>query len=231
MNISCVQEYYFDSPILLEVLGDLLYQYGEKKAARQLAARAYLKAAMQVDNEKSKAIYHKKVEQILYHQTVSGMKYVRTEEVTKYLLEEIAAGDAYFEKICRKEIDWIKNKLNPEVEFAKHYYLSPTMKKRKHSGVTNEFANLSFPDRPTSKGKILTPFPRKTIQLDRSDIQEIYRHYLDYTKHIHSPKTTEKIKAVNSTSQKANSYLWAIIISLFSFSIIGVLFYLKQKEK
>ncbi len=120
----------YDSPILLEALGDLLVGSGWAEGARQLAARAYLKASYHPSVSEVKYLYDKKVGYLLYHQFTDrkGERFT-LEDLEKSLKDEIEKGTSFYQNIRNDEIRWIQNGQDPDVEFAKKYYREPTLDK------------------------------------------------------------------------------------------------------
>lgn len=113
----------FDSPLLLEALGDLLLDdFGAD--AKQLAARAYLHASYSVEDEQARKAYRKFADQSL------NMQMQRGSELSLNVLEtdftkELAEGREWYETIRSDEQGWIAAGLDPEVEFSKKYYAAP----------------------------------------------------------------------------------------------------------
>ncbi|WP_299435735.1 hypothetical protein [uncultured Aquimarina sp.] len=118
----------YDSPVLLEALGDLLVANGWKNGARQLASRAYFKASYHSKQPETKSIYEQKVAFALYHQyTKKGGKRFTTQELEELLKQEIAEGNDFYQRIRNDEIEWIQLGQNPEEEFSKKYYQEPSL--------------------------------------------------------------------------------------------------------
>ncbi|HAI12453.1 MAG TPA: hypothetical protein DCM28_12170 [Phycisphaerales bacterium] len=120
---------HYDSPILLEALGDvLLFRVGSGQS-NMIAARAYLKAAMETDSQTAKAIYRKKADRALFMQEVIG-----TSRVQKDLEDEIKQGKALFAQIQADEQAWVKAGKNLDKAFQDKYYNSslPVMKVNWH---------------------------------------------------------------------------------------------------
>ena len=144
------------SPILLEALGDLLLNKGDDNGARHLAARAYLRASYQVDDEQAEKIYRKKVEYTIQHQVTKekgGSFSVHALE--KLLKEEIKEGDRFYKKIKNDEIKWINSDKDPELAFAEKYYYEPKIsRRRQHSDIPIGYATGRYLD-DTTIGKIV----------------------------------------------------------------------------
>ncbi|MDH7446256.1 tetratricopeptide repeat protein [Aquimarina sp. 2201CG14-23] len=129
----------YNSPILLEALGDLLMANAWKDGARQLAARAYFKASYHSKAPETKEIYKQKVAFALYHQyTKKQGKRFTILELEKLLKQEIIEGNDFYQSIRNDEIQWIRLDQNPEFEFSKKYYQKPLL------GVTIQKSNTSI---------------------------------------------------------------------------------------
>jgi tetratricopeptide (TPR) repeat protein len=118
-----------DSPIILEALGDLLVliqgvgPYGHGK---ELAARAYLKASYEVQDEAAKEQFRVMAKDAIH------MRRPRESELTldqteKDFKKELADADAWYSDLRGKEIGWIHDGLNPETEFDKLYDSEPVV--------------------------------------------------------------------------------------------------------
>jgi tetratricopeptide (TPR) repeat protein len=119
-----------ESPVLLEVLGDLLSQ-GVKDDAKQLAARAYLKAAYAYEEENPELVdvFAKKAKAVLAMQMIG--KEDDPEKVFKMLedsfTKELEEGKTWFDKVHQDEKNWVAEGKNPEEAFAQKYYQAPRM--------------------------------------------------------------------------------------------------------
>ncbi len=125
----------YDSPILLEVLGDLLISVPSKEQrkrsdyepARHLAARAYLKASKEAKNEETKGIYLQKARNSLcivqeYDDGNKEMKKEYEKKMITSLEKGINEGEQFYQAIRNNEIKWIKQGLDPEQKFDEVYY-------------------------------------------------------------------------------------------------------------
>jgi tetratricopeptide (TPR) repeat protein len=121
----------YDSPVLLEVLGDLLSRYSDGESGLQrLAARAYLKASYEVEDPVVQTAYRKKSEGAL------SMQYgVDLGQIESKLQEEIAEGDAYFAKIEADEKAWIAAGKDVDAEFQRVYYQSTVLETSKADSI------------------------------------------------------------------------------------------------
>lgn len=126
----------YDSPILLEILGDLLFNVGNRSAARHLASRAYLKASYEVEDPKTQAIYKKRAAYLLFTQYANEEKeLLDLDRLQELLDEEIKAGEAFYEAIKADELSWISTGKNVEEAFSEKYYTHPILPKRTLKGV------------------------------------------------------------------------------------------------
>lgn len=108
---------HYDSPILLEALGDIMLARFGSGRANMIAARAYLKAGMETDSEDVKTLYRKKAEQALHMQET-----ITTQRVMTDLQDEIRQGHALFALIQADEQAWEKAGKNLDKEFEAKYY-------------------------------------------------------------------------------------------------------------
>ena len=121
-----------ESPILLEALGDLLLSRGYPKDAKRLAARAYLKASYGSKDPLVRDAYRDLAKRSLSMQTVaSGVpKSLKLETLEKAFRKELAAGEAWFEKVEADEKKWIQSGINVDEAFSKKYYRTPRVAMR-----------------------------------------------------------------------------------------------------
>lgn len=127
-----------DSPVLLEVLGDLLLNANEFRdygvedvkvgSAKHLAARAYLKAGYLMEEEAARQAYYQKATEMLL---MAHRDYATSlEHLHEVLTLELMEGQVFYEKNRALEISWLQQGLNPEVEFSKLYFSEPDLSKR-----------------------------------------------------------------------------------------------------
>ena len=130
----------YQSPVLLEALGDLLLETETQGGSGHLGARAYLKASFQVKDETVSKKYWNKADDarekafgperivermspaqkeryIASAPSAYKMKYL--EAALKY---EIQSAEAWFDTVRMNEISWINQKLNADSAFAVAYY-------------------------------------------------------------------------------------------------------------
>jgi tetratricopeptide (TPR) repeat protein len=112
-----------DSPILLEVLGDLLSARNMNHAGgeQRLAARAYLRAALGVE-EPARSAYR-----ALARGTLATQSGVSLASVEADLAAELEDGRRFVAGIEADEAAWIAGGKDPEVEFASRYYAAPVV--------------------------------------------------------------------------------------------------------
>ncbi len=127
-----------DSPVLLEVLGDLLLSSNEFKSyperegrlgsAKHLAARAYLKAGYLMEDDAARqAYYQKAIEMLLMAQP----DYITSlEHLHEVFSMELGEGKKFYDKNRAVEINWLQQGLDPEAEFSSLYYTDAQLSNR-----------------------------------------------------------------------------------------------------
>jgi tetratricopeptide (TPR) repeat protein len=118
-----------DSPILLEALGSLLSDGAEEWDGKQMAARAYLRAAAVAPNARAKEAYRQLAGTALVHQIVGngGTRAITLEEVEADLAAELADAEAWYQELRQRELSWIAAGLDPEALFARLYDQDPVV--------------------------------------------------------------------------------------------------------
>lgn len=120
------------SPILLEALGDLLLgstdpfrTTGPRLDAKQLAARAYLKASYEANTKKlgGAEAYDELAREAVQSQldpvTQDPLKFSKME---RQLSDELREAEAWHQKVVNDEETWIREGKDPEKEFEAKYY-------------------------------------------------------------------------------------------------------------
>lgn len=160
----------YDSPVLLEALGDLLMANGWKKGARQLAARAYFKASYHSKEKATKLLYDQKIALTLYYQyTKKGGSRFTIDTLERSLKKEIAEGEKYYEEIRESEIEWITNGQNPEAEFSKKYYEKPSVGEIKQEANTPiEKIESHYAKYKPNTSDTLKSLPKDTLVLNEA---------------------------------------------------------------
>ncbi len=202
-----------DSPVLLEILGDLLLNWGNKRSgARNLAARAYLKCAYEVEDSSIREAYVKRVVQVINLQVNKrGAEFDYT-DLEKVFKNELAEGEAFYQQIRTDEIQWITSNENPETAFALKYYVEPTVSIRKQPGNGK---NKSLEARYTRNRRIKgvkvdfrpTLLMEKTLSEKQKDVVDSsYKRYLG-----------EQITPETETPESDNNLL-GILLGLIGFA-------------
>lgn len=115
----------YDSPILLEVLADLLSYSYDDRSPKQLSVMAMLRACEKLSTE-SRQSYFYSIGLIVEMQVIEGIKTgdqnAKIYYIDDILTKEISKGNMMYESIRSNEMHWIATGLNPEVEFQKKYY-------------------------------------------------------------------------------------------------------------
>lgn len=119
----------FDSPVLLEVLADLLLSRGFDSDAKRLAARAYLKASYESDNTATELAYRQKAEQCLKLQTKANGTDTRLSlsELELQFKAEVKEALAWYETVVEREKTWIEQGVDVEKAFEREFYTRPVL--------------------------------------------------------------------------------------------------------
>ena len=120
---------HYDSPVLLEVLGDLLMSREPSSDAKQLAARAYLKASYEATDPNAKAAYRKKADDTLKYQTRTkgSNDELPLTELEQQFKQELNDAQSWYETLAQDEKSWIDSGVNVEAAFDKNYYTTPVV--------------------------------------------------------------------------------------------------------
>lgn len=121
---------YHESPILLEVLGDILSGYSgysPELDAKRLAARAYLQASYQVKDPAEKQSYRELAKRILSLQTKNEntQEALPLEDLEVDFRRELDDAARWYSELQQREVGWLRDGLNPEEEFDKLYTQEP----------------------------------------------------------------------------------------------------------
>lgn len=224
-----------DSPILLEVLGDLLFNTGNRSAARHLASRAYLKASYEVEDPKTQVIYKKRAAYLLFTQYANEEKELLDLESLQDLLEEeIKVGNAFYEKIKADELSWISAGEDVEAAFSKKYYTNPTLPKRVLKGVgqkevteMRKYLKENYPVGAQLDYRPILAYKATVNTKERLLIDSLFERKLE----LQLKKEQEKqiIKQGENTTQtpKPSIFLW--IIGGIAI-LLALLFIFKKKQ-
>ena len=114
---------HYDSPVLLECLGDLLSETSSvnQNSAYTIAARAYMRAAdlLPQEDEVSRDKYHELVNRVMHFKENQNQKDIR-----QFLELELAEANEYYRQIVADEELWISQNADVEVLFQAKYYAS-----------------------------------------------------------------------------------------------------------
>lgn len=128
----------FDSPILLEALGDLLLYGDAVNDEQRLAARAYLKASYEVDDPQAADAYR-----VLADRAMQSQENTNLQSVEADLRDEIQKADAFFAQIEADEARWAASGKDLDAEFQRVYYAAPTLQTPARTWVTDTVRTLS----------------------------------------------------------------------------------------
>lgn len=126
----------YDSPILLEALGDLL-AYGPRfgEATGLLASRAFLKASYEVNDEASREKYRELATMAIELQTGGAGNQLTLEELEADFKKELAEAEAWYAQVKADELAWIESGQNPEALFAEKYFKTPVIESSPSAGA------------------------------------------------------------------------------------------------
>lgn len=117
-----------ESPVLLEVLSDLLLADFQRDA-KGLAARALLQAAASCADAGAAAAYVTKARAAISMQTPESgeSRGLRLEELEAQLAAELAEAGAWWRSLRQNEIEWIEAGEDVDARFAETYYSEPSI--------------------------------------------------------------------------------------------------------
>ncbi|MEZ4936724.1 MAG: hypothetical protein R2799_03935 [Crocinitomicaceae bacterium] len=146
----------WDSPILAETLGDLLFygasEWEKEEAYRNLAILCYHRAKMKVEDPKVQSKYEARIFRV--HQILRGEQsaYVK---LAKQFEKDMVIADSSFQKIRVNEIKWIQEGLDVDEKFAEVYYgIQPEPKPEKKEVAEEKLTDENIPAKD-SKGEII----------------------------------------------------------------------------
>lgn len=112
----------FESPVLLESLGSVLTAgVWPEDDAKLLAARAYLKASYGVPEGPQREAYRSLAQRALGMQTGTLGTQVGLSQVEADFQQELVEANAWYDILRERELAWIREGKNPEIEFDKLY--------------------------------------------------------------------------------------------------------------
>jgi hypothetical protein len=108
----------FESPILLEALGDLLLNGSTDDDAAQLACRAYLRASKSTSDAAVAQRFRRMAEQSL----AMHLPPTQLDGIERNVREEVEEAEAWFSEIELNEQRWIAENRDVDLVFAAKYY-------------------------------------------------------------------------------------------------------------
>ncbi len=205
-----------NSPVLLEVLGDLLLNVGDRAAARQLASRAYLKASATL-NPSAQKIYLNRIELLLNTQLLDEKRkqYAHLTILKMQLRIELEEGQSYYKNIAADELLWIRSNKNVDKEFANKYYNAP-----KVAPISESLKEIKL-----LKDSIENKYPERTLielMLAKDTLNDRAKSILDSLFSIPDTIIESEIKSTTPDS-KSMPYLKYIVALVALLSIILVI--------
>ncbi|MDP1561201.1 MAG: hypothetical protein Q8M16_07375 [Pirellulaceae bacterium] len=116
----------YQSPVLLEVLGDLMVARHRESDATQLAARAYWRAAAVTDAPAQQA-YLDFGFKALSTQLINGKQNNVIDKNQAQLEAEVAEAERWFQGVVDDERRWIEAGVDVDAAFAQKYYADPVV--------------------------------------------------------------------------------------------------------
>ena len=157
----------FDSPILLEALGDLLLADNgyQDSIPRNFAAMAYLKAGIE-----SEINYDEYLQKASVAIEAKGDSKRHLMEVKHGLEKAAKKGDKLASRIRANEIKWILNGDNPEEKYKEHYYNKTVLEfSLFEEEGSQEYQSLPK-DSLNNEAIALIEKPQESTQLTKEDI-------------------------------------------------------------
>ncbi len=131
-----------DSPVLLDVLGNLLYRgLGDRSNNQLLAARAYLQASyLTIDQPEVSASYRKQAESVLELQ-IGGTGENRTmtlADLEPEFQKELADAQQWSQTLANDEREWIAHSPDPEAAYVAKYSTDPKVPELTQRGQSRQ---------------------------------------------------------------------------------------------
>jgi hypothetical protein len=104
-----------------------LLSHGYPEDAKRLAARAYLKASYEVEDDTARDAYREMAKQSLSMQTIHERSddELTLDQLEQTFAKELEEAELWFEAVEADEYSWIASGVNPEEAFANKYYAEP----------------------------------------------------------------------------------------------------------
>lgn len=130
----------YDSPVLLEALGDLLLAEPNVDGKR-LASRAYLKASYEVEDEAATRAFRELATRALGMQTPSPRvhKSMPLSVLERTFRGELGEAHAWYGNVRADELRWIERGLDVDKEFSAKYFGGPAVKSTSAAGSATGF--------------------------------------------------------------------------------------------
>lgn len=129
---------HFDSPVLLEALGDLLTDGSRDLDQDDLRARAYLKAAFESRETDEIKYFRASAE----HADVASDDGGNFEDLEREFLGEISEAKQWYESYRQQELAWIGDGKNPEAEYSLRFASEESVAARSYA-EPNRFSSWS----------------------------------------------------------------------------------------
>lgn len=117
---------HYNSPVLLEALGDLLLAGHRDTDTKRLAARAYLQAAESYEDADMVDVYRhlaaKALEIHVAHDAAGMPPLMTIEELERRFQSEFQDANQWYSQLVEREREWIASNKDVDVEFRRVYY-------------------------------------------------------------------------------------------------------------
>lgn len=249
----------YESPILLEALGDLLNasQTGEYKGAGHLAARAYAKAGLKFEGKRKEA-YEKLAKYSIEHtympETIirrmdenrippvdlTGSYTYTYKKLERAIKLETEMANQWFEEIKSNEIQWIKSGINPDSAFAAYYYdqdiedikaVDPQYEAGRLELNESHWNSIQTWSQKEMDALFSEGYLSDSLMMELDSIYRLEFQMIPDELPTDTTKTDkEKIKEMKSwTSSPAVK--WSLILGAFAVAMVSLILYLRWKSK
>ncbi|MEM6344499.1 MAG: hypothetical protein AAF927_11490 [Bacteroidota bacterium] len=214
----------YNSPILMEVLGELLvYNYDIKNGNRNLAIAAFIRASELCNDAAIKEVYYQKIYQVM--EGKGGYNKYPLSTYRGLLAREVKAAEDYYEKIRADEMNWIVSGKDPEEEFARKYYRSPKILRSDWNYALGKNKNYrSKREFGAKKRDDLTRLDWKPRH-EKIVLDSTLKSYVDSMGIAQDLPSEEKIEVQESSNENEWGYGILIVVGL----LIGGLYACKRR--
>lgn len=138
----------YDSPVLLEALGELLvHPQNPDESAHRLAGRAFLKASYEARDEAEQKRLRKKARASLGFQTSKPnvKRHLQISELEATFAKELEEAAQWSAEVLADEENWIRENKDVDAEFSKKYYQDPSHTQEPSSAIVETAIKKKLP--------------------------------------------------------------------------------------